>query len=68
VNEELSKKLDEEKIRAITALIPGEWLTTAQPGESEEEIREVYTQFLLRRLAASAIFLNEALHAREAII
>jgi hypothetical protein len=63
-----TKILTPEKVKEIIALIPGEWLTVSQPGESEETIRNVYMQFLNRRVAHSSIFVNEALHARAAII
>lgn len=68
VNEQYSAILTPGKIREITALIPGDWLTASQPGESEEAIRNVYTQFLVNRVASSSTFVNEALHARATII
>ncbi|MEO6150683.1 MAG: HipA family kinase [Mucilaginibacter sp.] len=55
--------LTEQLIRNIVNLIPADWL-----GDTPEENREVYAQFLLTRLAASAVFLNEAQHARSAFI
>ena len=54
-----------ETIREIVELIPNEWAEHAEQGLSAAEVREVYYQFLTRRLEHSTNFLNEALHARE---
>ncbi|RCH54280.1 aminotransferase class I and II [Mucilaginibacter hurinus] len=55
--------LTEDCIRGIANLIPGDWL-----GEKPDDNREVYVQFLLTRLGASDVFVNEAQHARSAYI
>ncbi|WP_440132746.1 HipA family kinase [Chitinophaga sancti] len=60
--------LTTEKIRGIVSLIPDEWLQEWPSGESPEQVREVYYQFITTRLAASEIFVKEAQHAREALI
>jgi len=61
--------LTEERIRAIVALIPELWLTDGSYEDATpEQVREVYIQFLLTRLANTHIFVNEAQHARQAII
>jgi hypothetical protein len=52
-------------IKNIVTLIPDDWLT--QNG-SPAEMREVYAQFLSTRLAHYSNFVNEAIHARSAII
>jgi len=57
-----------EKIQQITAMIPDAWLTNDNGAETAEEKRSVYSKFLINRLNASDIFLNEAMHAREALI
>ena len=54
-----------EKIDAILALIPEEWLAGITP-TSVEENRNVYRQFLKNRLSLN--FINEAQHARKALI
>ena len=56
------------KIDAIVALIPDEWLNENESAETPEEKRQVYAQFLKTRFAASEIFIQQAKHAREAII
>jgi hypothetical protein len=60
--------LTEERIRAIVGLIPDDWLKSGAYEDSPEQVREVYIQFLLTRLANSRIFVNQAHHARQAII
>jgi hypothetical protein len=60
--------LTPDRLRAIVGLIPDEWLVGGPWTESPDAIRDVYTQFLVMRAGNSAIFINEALHAREAII
>lgn len=61
------QRLNKECINDIVALIPDDWLlhNTATPAA---ESREVYTQFLLTRLASSEIFVKEAQYARKALI
>jgi len=54
-----------ETIREIVELIPNEWAEHAEQGLSANDVREVYYQFLTRRLEHSTNFLNEAIHARE---
>src|SRR5580692_2825818 len=57
-------------IGAIVGLLPDEWLTGPgwPPDESPENIRSVYVQFLMTRIAASGIFTKEAQHARQALV
>ncbi len=68
VNTDFKAILNEEKIRAIVNLLPDEWLEWEGFDKTPEEIREVYIQFLLTRLENSDIFLNQAKHARKALI
>jgi hypothetical protein len=59
--------LTSQRIDAIVDLIPDEWLSSeALPAAASN--RKVYKDFLLTRLSHSSIFLNEAQHARKAII
>lgn len=60
--------LSEELINSIVSLIPDEWLVGESPFESAEKHRQSYGQFLKTRLANSEIFVNEAQHARKALI
>ncbi len=68
VDAEFRKILTPEHIKNIVALIPDEWLTSWSSGQNPDDIRNVYTQFLDTRIQLSSIFLNEAQHARKAII
>jgi hypothetical protein len=58
-------------IKDIVSLIPEEWLI-GFPGadalDNTLNIRQTYIEFLTTRLASSAVFVNQALHARKAII
>jgi hypothetical protein len=66
VHEQFKTLLTDEKIREIVALIPEDWLQWDDTEQTPEEIRGVYTQFLLSRRDNSELFLNEAQHARTA--
>jgi hypothetical protein len=68
VDAEYKALLSEEKIRAIIALVPDDWLHWEELEQSPEQIKEVYVQFLLRRLEHSDIFIKQATDAREALI
>ena len=67
VDTEFRDILDEASINSIVALIPDEWLIGSSD-ESPNELRQVYAQFLITRIASSAIFIKEAKHARETLI
>jgi len=60
--------LTPEALREIVNTIPDEWASVAEQGLTAEEVREVYYQFLTRRIAQSDHFLNEAIHAGKALI
>ena len=58
------ERLNDEFFRSLVNLIPEDWLQWNDADENPEEIREIYFQFLKKRLANSEIFLNEAQNAR----
>jgi hypothetical protein len=60
--------LTPERIDAIVALIPDEWLAGESPFESVAEHRQAYSIFLQTRVAKSEIFVKEAQHARKSLI
>lgn len=64
VNIEFKKLLTEEKLRNVVALIPDEWLHWEDTQETPDEIKEVYLQFLLKRLNYADSFTKEAIDAR----
>ncbi len=61
-------RLTPERLRAIVALIPEEWLIEAWPSTSADDQRLGYVGFLTQRLAQSKLFIEEANHARAARI
>ncbi|MTG98520.1 MULTISPECIES: HipA family kinase [Myroides] len=68
VDQEFKKILNRDKFVAIVDQIPTEWLEWEGSDFSANEIREVYLNFLLRRLESSTIFINEANKWRDASI
>ena len=68
VNTEFRAHLTAERIASIVSLIPDEWLTDEQHLESIDEKRQIYVEFLQARVAASGIFVEEALRARKTFI
>jgi len=60
--------LTNERIHAIVALVPDQWLTGEPSFETPAQYREAYIEFLTTRLAHSSIFVTEAQHATENII
>ncbi|HVX26175.1 MAG TPA: HipA family kinase [Parafilimonas sp.] len=57
-----------EKIKSIVSLIPDDWLNKENILQTPEEKRNIYAEFLIARLNASEIFVNEANNARQALI
>lgn len=60
--------LTPEKINAIVALVPEEWLGTDAPFDSTAAHRNAYAQFLNTRIAQSQYFIKEAEDARQSLI
>jgi len=60
--------LTETLIAAIVNKVPDEWLSDDSTEDDATTRRNEYIIFLQERLKASAIFIKEAMHAREAII
>lgn len=60
--------LTPERIQAIVAAIPDDWLTGDFEYSSAEENRQVYATFLNTRLAHTEIFIKEAQNARKALV
>ncbi len=67
-NEKFKAILTDEVLREIVELIPEDWLQWNDTDLNPNEIKEVYFQFLTRRLANSDNFLNEAKNARAKVI
>ena len=67
VDAEFRAVLTPERIWAVVALIPDEWLVGEGAYDTSEEGRRVYSGFLEARVAASQIFVKEAQHARKTL-
>ncbi len=65
---ECRQLLTDERIGAIVALIPDEWLVSDPLFADAEAQRQAYRQFLTGRIAHSQIFLNAARDARQGLI
>ncbi|NDV68065.1 HipA family kinase [Dysgonomonas sp. 25] len=67
-DQKLKALLTDEKIREIVDLIPDDWLNWTQDGETPNDLREVYYQFLTTRRDHSETFVKAAQDARKALI
>lgn len=65
VDHDFRARLTPAHIRAIVGNVPDAWLTD-RGFESAEAERRMYVDFIEARLTASAVFVNEANHARHA--
>jgi len=68
VDREFHTLLTAERLEAIVASIPDDWLLKDRTPEEALEARKVYKQFLTLRLNASETFVKAAQHARQASI
>ena len=68
IDKEFRLLLTEEKIRSIVGLIPEEWLQWEGSEETPDQIRNIYSSFLITRLANSEIFIKAAQDARQILI
>jgi len=65
VDATLPAKLTSERIRDIVALVPDAWLRSDSTLGSPAAYREIYVEYLLKRLASPRAFVEEAMHARS---
>ena len=68
INDEMINLLPEKKLREITNLIPKDWLDWEAAELNQEEIREVYYQFLVTRRNHSNNFVKQIHNARETLV
>ncbi|MBL7921564.1 MAG: aminotransferase class I and II [Bacteroidia bacterium] len=64
INTEFKKVLTADKLKNIVELIPNEWLQWEGSDETPEQIKDVYFQFLVKRLNYADTFTKEAIDAR----
>ena len=62
---ELRDKLTPETLAAIVNLVPDAWLRDEPRFATPDAHRAAYVEYLVRRLEASPIFVEEALRARS---
>jgi hypothetical protein len=67
VDRDFRARLTPQAVEGVLALVPDEWLAD-DPGISPAEKRAAYHQFLTTRIDRSEMFVNEANHARAAIV
>lgn len=60
--------LTAERLRAVVDMIPGAWLGDEPIFSTCEEHRQAYRDYLLSRLEASSLFVDEAKHARSQLV
>lgn len=68
VDAEMKALLPNEKLKAITDLIPTDWLNWEGSDQSPEEIRNVYYNFLVLRKENSINFIKEIENARKTLL
>ena len=64
----LRSRLDEATLRKIVATLPAGWLAGESFFADETAHREAYLAFLLSRLDAAPIFVEEAIRARDQLV
>jgi len=62
------QRLTEPVLAGIVDLIPEEWLASIPDGISPADRRAGYMQFFTQRLAASAVFEEEAIRAQSRLV
>ncbi|RME99976.1 MAG: aminotransferase class I and II [Chloroflexi bacterium] len=65
---ELRPRLTADIIGQIVRAIPDEWLNGETTFAGNADHRQAYADYLLGRLAASSIFVEEAIHARQQLV
>ena len=64
IDADCAERLTADAIGGMLSLVPDEWLATAIDGAPPGAVRRAYQQFLLDRLSAPRVFVQEALRAR----
>jgi hypothetical protein len=63
------ERLSNERIESIVSMIPEGWLINDDDlSQTAADKRKIYSRFLQTRFESSAIFVKEAIHARESLI
>ncbi|HEY1744990.1 MAG TPA: aminotransferase class I and II, partial [Granulicella sp.] len=67
-SETAHKSITEAKLEEILQMLPEDWLTSERDEVTASQRRNVYREFLLRRLDASNIFEQEIAHVRSQVV
>lgn len=65
VDSEMTERLTPEVIDRTVQLIPDTWLVENSPFSDSTQHRDAYAEYLMKRLEAPHVFLEEAIHARS---
>lgn len=65
VDAEFKPNFTRENIQNILQVIPDEWLKEEGRELTADQVRKVYEEFLMRRLAVSDVFIKQIEHERE---
>lgn len=68
IDVKLRARLTPEALQEVVALIPDGWLGDESAFANVEAHREAYIAYLTSRLAASSVFVEEAIHARAQLV
>lgn len=68
VNKLFVPMLSAQAVRAVVNLLPDSWLDNDPEEATVTERRQVYTDFLLQRIASADVFVKAAIDARKALI
>jgi len=60
-----ARRLNDDQLRAIVALVPDAWLEAESAFASPSDVRDAYTSFLIARLSQRHVFVKEAIRARS---
>jgi hypothetical protein len=61
----MTARITPEVIARVVRLIPDAWLTGGSPFGSSDQHRDAYAEYLLKRLEAPHVFVEEAIRARS---
>ncbi len=63
---QLAERLTSDSIERIVRLIPDAWLHADPSSDTDDQQRDMYTEYLVRRLESRQAFLEEAIRAQAA--
>lgn len=61
----LAERINRDCVESIGRLIPDDWLNADTVANSKDQHRDIYVEYLLRRLKQPRVFLEDAIRARS---